>query len=109
MSDRSSLLSELYQARLEDLKEIASAYGLAKNGSVEFLRAQLIRDLILSDWDLTIDGLRAILNSDLGIGKPVSELIESDRRNSNNFMIGQNSPEKSSTLKSKLELQKELI
>jgi len=66
MSDRSSLLSELYQARLEDLKEIASAYGLAKNGSVEFLRAQLIRDLILSDWDLTIDGLRVILNSDLG-------------------------------------------
>ena len=42
MSDRSSLLSELYQARLEDLKEIASAYGLAKNGSVEYLRAQLI-------------------------------------------------------------------
>jgi len=66
MSDRSSLLSELYQARLEDLKEIASAYGLAKNGSVEFLRAQLIRDLILSDWDLTIDGLRTILNTDLG-------------------------------------------
>ena len=66
MSDRSSLLSELYQARLEDLKEIASAYGLAKNGSVEFLRAQLIRDLILSDWDLTNDGLRVILNSDLG-------------------------------------------
>ena len=65
MSDRSSLLSELYQARLEDLKEIASAYGLAKNGSVEFLRAQLIRDLILSDWDLTIDGLRAILNLSL--------------------------------------------
>ena len=30
MSNRSSLLSELYQARLEDLKEIASAYGLAK-------------------------------------------------------------------------------
>ena len=49
MSNRSSLLSELYQARLEDLKEIASAYGLAKNGSVEYLRAQLIRDLILSE------------------------------------------------------------
>jgi hypothetical protein len=66
MSNRSSLLSELYQARLEDLKEIASAYGLAKNGSVEYLRAQLIRDLILSDWDLTLDGLKNILNSDLG-------------------------------------------
>ncbi len=66
MSNRSSLLSELYQARLEDLKEIASAYGLAKNGSVEYLRAQLIRDLILSDWDLTLDGLKSILNSDLG-------------------------------------------
>ena len=46
MSNRSSLLSELYQARLEDLKEIASAYGLAKNGSVEYLRAQLILSLI---------------------------------------------------------------
>ena len=66
MSDRSSLLSELYQARLEDLKEIASAYGLAKNGSVEYLRAQLIRDLILPEWDLTLDGLKNILNSDLG-------------------------------------------
>ena len=66
MSNRSSLLSELYQARLEDLKEIASAYGLAKNGSVEYLRAQLIRDLILPDWDLTLDGLKSILNSDLG-------------------------------------------
>ena len=66
MSNRSSLLSELYQARLEDLKEIASAYGLAKNGSVEYLRAQLIRDLILSEWDLTLDGLKNILNSDLG-------------------------------------------
>ena len=66
MSNRSSLLSELYQARLEDLKEIASAYGLAKNGSVEYLRAQLIRDLILPEWDLTLDGLNNILNSDLG-------------------------------------------
>ena len=65
MSNRSSLLSELYQARLEDLKEIASAYGLAKNGSVEYLRAQLIR-IILPDWDLTLDGLKNILNSDLG-------------------------------------------
>ncbi|MEC8143331.1 MAG: hypothetical protein VX071_07515, partial [Candidatus Thermoplasmatota archaeon] len=59
-------MSELYQARLEDLKEIASAYGLAKNGSVEYLRAQLIRDLILPEWDLTLDGLKNILNSDLG-------------------------------------------
>ncbi len=66
MSNRSSLLSELYQARLEDLKEIASAYGLAKNGSVEYLRAQLIRDLILPEWDLTLDGLNNVLNSDLG-------------------------------------------
>ncbi len=66
MSNRSSLLSELYQARLEDLKEIASAYGLAKNGSVEYLRAQLIRDLILPEWYLTLDGLKNILNSDLG-------------------------------------------
>jgi len=66
MSNPTGLLSELYQARLEDLKEIASAYGLAKNGSVEYLRAQLIRDLILPDWDLTLDGLKNILNSDLG-------------------------------------------
>ena len=42
------------------------AYGLAKNGSVEYLRAQLIRDLILPEWDLTLDGLKNILNSDLG-------------------------------------------
>ena len=38
MANRSNLLSELYQARLEDPKEIVSAYGLAKNGQLNIQR-----------------------------------------------------------------------
>ena len=104
MSNRSSLLSELYQARLEDLKEIASAYGLAKNGSVEFLRAQLIRDLILPEWDLTLDGMKNILNNDLGdllgvleLRKRVHYELEGSVCICTSIMIPSNSKKKIST------------
>ena len=39
MVDKGELLSELYQARFDGLKEIAVAYNLPKTGSVETLRA----------------------------------------------------------------------
>ena len=53
MDDKIDLLNELYQAKLDDLRQIAVTYNLPKNGSVEHLRARLIRDLILNDWDFS--------------------------------------------------------
>ena len=66
MTDKAALLNELYQAKLEDLKQIAITYNLPKNGSVEHLRARLIRDLILEDWDFSDSGIREIKNAELG-------------------------------------------
>lgn len=66
MADKAALLNELYQAKLEDLKQIAITYNLPKNGSVEHLRARLIKDLILEDWDFSDSGIREIKNAELG-------------------------------------------
>ena len=66
MDDKIDLLNELYQAKLDDLRQIAVTYNLPKNGSVEHLRARLIRDLILNDWDFSDSGIREIKNAELG-------------------------------------------
>lgn len=66
MSEKSELLSHLYQARFEDLKSIAAEQGVAKSGSVETLRSRLIRQLVLGDWDLSSEGIKIIANHDLG-------------------------------------------
>ena len=66
MSEKSELLGRLYQARFDDLKSIAAQHDVPKSGSVEALRSRLIRLLILGDWDLTNDGIKAIANYDLG-------------------------------------------
>lgn len=66
MSDKSALLGRLYQARFDELKSIAGEHSVAKNGSVETLRARLIRHVILDEWDLTPEGIRAVANADLG-------------------------------------------
>ena len=66
MVDKGELLSELYQARFDGLKEIAVAYNLPKTGSVETLRARLIQHLILDEWDLSTDGIRNLMNNELG-------------------------------------------
>jgi hypothetical protein len=66
MNEKQSLLSELHQARLDRLKEICAEHGLSRNGSVEVLRARLIADLVLDEWDLSPDGIESILNNDLG-------------------------------------------
>ena len=66
MNDKQALLSELHQARLDRLKEICAEHGLSRNGSVEVLRAKLIADLVLDEWDLSPDGIDSILNNQLG-------------------------------------------
>ena len=66
MEDKQTLLSELHRARLDRLKEICAQHGISKNGSVEVLRAKLIAELVLDEWDLTPDGIMSILNNDLG-------------------------------------------
>lgn len=64
--DKSALLAELYQARFEDLKELAGEHNLAKTGPVESLRSRLIRELVLDEWDLSPSGMKSISNNDLG-------------------------------------------
>ena len=66
MGEKQTLLSELHQARLDRLKEICAQHGISKNGSVEVLRARLIAQLVLDEWDFTPDGISSILNNELG-------------------------------------------
>ena len=58
MTDKVDLLCELYQARFDRLKEIASISDLPKNGPVEVVRARLIKNLVLADWDLSQDNIK---------------------------------------------------
>ena len=53
MTDKVDLLCELYQAKFDRLKEMASVSELPKNGPVEVVRARLIKNLVLSEWDLS--------------------------------------------------------
>lgn len=64
--DKSEMLATLYQARFDDLKTLANEHNLPKSGPVESLRARLIRELVLDEWDLSTSGLKAISNNDLG-------------------------------------------
>ena len=66
MADKVDLLCELYQARFDRLKEIASVSELPKNGPVEIVRARLIKNLVLTDWDLSKENIKAIKNKHLG-------------------------------------------
>ena len=64
--DKSAMLADLYQARFDDLKNLANEHNLPKTGPVEVLRARLIRELILSEWDFSRAGMKSIQNNDLG-------------------------------------------
>ena len=64
--DKSAMLADLYQARFDDLKNLANEHNLPKTGPVEVLRARLIRELILSEWDFSPAGMKSIQNNDLG-------------------------------------------
>ena len=66
MADKVDLLCELYQARFDRLKEIASVSELPKNGPVEIVRARLIKNLVLTDWDLSKENIKVIKNKHLG-------------------------------------------
>ena len=66
MTAKSELLNELYQARFDRLKELAVTYNLPKNGSVEVVRSRLIQHLILDQWDLSPDGIKNLMNSEIG-------------------------------------------
>jgi hypothetical protein len=66
LTDKGELLNELYQARFDRLKEIATSYQMPKNGSVESLRAKLIANLILDEWDLGRGDIKSLKNKDIG-------------------------------------------
>jgi len=66
VQDKAELLATLYQARFEELKELASNHSILKSGSVETLRMRLISQLVLSDWDLSLESIRDMSNFDLG-------------------------------------------
>ncbi|RZD40139.1 MAG: hypothetical protein CXT71_01910 [Methanobacteriota archaeon] len=66
VNEKQALLSQLHQARLDRLKEVCAEFELSRTGSVEVVRARLIADLILDEWDLSDDGIANILNKDLG-------------------------------------------
>ena len=66
MTSKGELLGELYQARFDRLKEIATSYQMPKNGSVESLRAKLIANLILDEWDLGQCDIKSLKNKDIG-------------------------------------------
>jgi hypothetical protein len=63
---KGELLNELYQARFDGLKELAATYNLPKKGSVEVVRARLIQHLILDEWDLSPEGIKNLMNAEIG-------------------------------------------
>jgi len=62
----SDLLSSLYTERLQNLRQRAEASGVSKSGSVEVLRVRLISSLILSDMDLSWEGVQAMSHKEMG-------------------------------------------
>ena len=60
------MLEELFRAKLDDLRSIAAAYDVPRSGGVDLLRARLIRELVLDEWDLSEDGLAQLKNNELG-------------------------------------------
>jgi len=60
------LLDALYRGRLIELRERAEEAGLSKSGSVEVLRARLIRNQILSESDLSWEGIQSMSHKEIG-------------------------------------------
>jgi len=60
------LLDALYRGRLIELRERAEDADLSKSGSVEVLRARLIRNQILSDSDLSWEGIQSMSHKEIG-------------------------------------------
>ena len=62
----SELLNVLYLSPLMTLRERAETEGLAKSGSVEVLRARLIQHQVLSDFDLSWEGIQSMPHKEIG-------------------------------------------
>ena len=60
------MLEELFRAKLDDLRSIAAAYDIPRSGGVDLLRARLISELVLDEWDLSEDGIAQLKNNELG-------------------------------------------
>ena len=60
------LLSSIYMERLQSLRSRAEENGISKSGSVEVLRARLISNLVLSDMDLTWEGIQSMSHKEMG-------------------------------------------
>ena len=61
-----NLLSQLYSARLDELREMAISHDISKAGNVEQLRARLIDQVALSETDLSWESLQEMPNKSLG-------------------------------------------
>lgn len=62
----SNLLNSLYTENLQNLRKRADSSGLSKSGSVEVLRARLISNQILSEHDLSWEGIQSMPHKDMG-------------------------------------------
>ena len=62
----SNLLNSLYTDRLQNLRQRAEDSGISKSGSVEVLRARLISNQILSELDLSWEGIQAMSHKEMG-------------------------------------------
>ncbi|MEL0189644.1 MAG: hypothetical protein VW878_02295 [Candidatus Poseidoniales archaeon] len=60
------LLSSIYMERLQCLRGRAEESGISKSGSVEVLRARLISNLVLSDMDLSWEGIQSMPHKEIG-------------------------------------------
>ncbi|MEC7425620.1 MAG: hypothetical protein VX788_01850 [Candidatus Thermoplasmatota archaeon] len=60
------LLSSIYMERLQNLRGRAEESGISKSGSVEVLRARLISNLVLSDIDLSWEGIQSMPHKEIG-------------------------------------------
>ena len=60
------LLSSIYMERLQSLRGRAEKSGISKSGSVEVLRARLISNLVLSDVDLSWEGIQSMPHKEIG-------------------------------------------
>jgi hypothetical protein len=60
------LLNSLYRKRLIELRDVAENDNILKGGSVEVLRARLIKEKILTNIDLSWDGIQSISHKEIG-------------------------------------------
>ena len=62
----SNLLNSLYTERLQNLRQRAEGAGISKSGSVEVLRARLISHQVLSEHDLSWEGIQSMSHKEMG-------------------------------------------